>query len=55
MELRQEKARKNLGPIRKLVYYFSSQVTPLQIEENKGLEEVPDLLERARQQGIPVD
>jgi hypothetical protein len=55
MELHRTKVRKNSGPIHKLAYYFSSQVTPFQIEENMGLEEVPDLLEQAQQQGIHVD
>jgi len=55
MELHRTRVRKNSGPIHKLVYYFSSQVTPFQIEENIGLEEVPDLLEQVQQQGIHVD
>jgi len=42
-------------PIRRLVYCFSSEASPFPGEENAGLEEVPGLLERARQYGIEVE
>ena len=42
-------------PIRRLVYCFSSGVFPFREEAHAGLEEVPGLLERARQYGIEVE
>jgi len=42
-------------PIRRLVYCFSSEASPFPGEENAGLEDVPGLLERARQYGIEVE
>jgi hypothetical protein len=38
---------KSLDPIRRLVYCFSSGISPSQEEANAGLEEVPGLLQRA--------
>lgn len=45
----------SLDPIRRLVYCFSSGISPSQEEANAGLEEVPGLLEEARRQGIDVE
>jgi hypothetical protein len=38
---------KSLDPIRRLVYCFSSGISPFREEANAGLEEVPGLLQRA--------
>jgi hypothetical protein len=46
---------KSPDPIRRLVYCFSSGISPFQEEANAGLEEVPGLLEEARRQGIDVE
>jgi hypothetical protein len=46
---------RSLDPIRRLVYCFSSGISPSQEEANAGLEEVPGLLEEARRQGIDVE
>ncbi|WP_322802634.1 hypothetical protein [Thermoflexus sp.] len=46
---------KRPDPIRRLVYCFSSEAVPFSGEANAGLEEVPGLLERARQHGIEVE
>jgi hypothetical protein len=46
---------KSPDPIRRLVYCFSSGISPFREEANAGLEEVPGLLEEARRQGIDVE
>ena len=46
---------KSPKPVRRLVYCFSSGISPSQEEANAGLEEVPGLLEEARRQGIDVE
>jgi hypothetical protein len=52
---RRTRFQKSSEPIRKLVYCFSSHVIPFHVEENMGLEEIPSLLEQARQRGLIVE